>query len=170
LPIPKFKCKSCDKEFGSYHPKAVFCSRKCCVDYRKISHGQQALCHPERRLYSTGLCQSCYHKKYRTTNKGWITNSKRIGRLTRVYGVTTAQWLKMFEIQAGLCPICGNKLYKPGNLEGKRAANVDHDHKTKRVRGLVCNICNRLRIGINTADTAARLAPYLASDFDGRNI
>lgn len=38
--------------------------------------------------------------------------------------------------QGGVCAICGGT-----NPSGHRLA-VDHDHETRRVRGLLCHACN----------------------------
>lgn len=90
--------------------------------------------------------------------------------LQETYGLTQEQWDKMFKMQNGKCPICGTKLYSYHEKKGRRAAPVDHDHKTGRVRGLICYTCNRWRVGRNTAETAAHVLEYLSSDFDGREI
>ncbi len=90
--------------------------------------------------------------------------------LQKKYGITSEQWEKMYELQKGKCPVCTKPIYKPQNKYGKRAAPVDHDHKTGRVRGLTCYRCNRFRIGRNTAESAKRLYDYLVSDFDGRDL
>jgi hypothetical protein len=76
----------------------------------------------------------------------------------------------MFDHQSGICPICFKRLNKPGNHLGKMTAHVDHDHKTGRVRGLLCWACNKLRVGNNTVFTAKRMLDYLSADFDGREI
>jgi dCMP deaminase len=56
--------------------------------------------------------------------------------LTNNYGLTIAQYDIMSERQGNVCAIC--KQTEPvGNLV------VDHDHKTGKVRGLLCNKCNR---------------------------
>lgn len=87
------------------------------------------------------------------------------------YGITSAQWDKMFERQGGKCPICLRPLRKPGNKEGKPASAVDHDHKSGRVRGIVDYYCNRRVIGRHReTDKLKRLVAYLDSDFDGREI
>lgn len=39
--------------------------------------------------------------------------------------------------QGGVCAICGNP-------PKTRRLHIDHDHATKRVRGLLCYACNRL--------------------------
>jgi hypothetical protein len=51
------------------------------------------------------------------------------------YGLTTSDYNRMVEQQDGVCAICGS------DNKGKNL-NVDHDHKTGRVRGLLCNHCN----------------------------
>jgi hypothetical protein len=54
------------------------------------------------------------------------------------YGISLETYNKIFETQSGSCAICG----KPQNHFRRRLA-VDHDHKTKQVRGLLCSYCNR---------------------------
>lgn len=94
----------------------------------------------------------------------------RAKRLFDTYGITVLQWNKMFTLQKGKCPICETKLFKYHEKSGRRAAPVDHDHKTGRVRGLICYTCNRWRVGRNTVETAGNVLIYLSSDFDGRKL
>jgi hypothetical protein len=63
---------------------------------------------------------------------------KRDGIIRRVYGITLAEYNKMFEDQGGRCAICGS----PDEVEGRRLA-IDHCHDSGRVRGLLCGKCNR---------------------------
>lgn len=58
-------------------------------------------------------------------------------RLEKLYGITEKQWQEMFLAQKGVCAICGKH-------QRYRRLSVDHSHKTLRVRGLLCNHCNRL--------------------------
>lgn len=167
-------CKQCQKEFEA-RPHRKFCSHSCAAKfnwkpYRQIA---KAVCHPDRPLTGKGLCKSCYYKKYfkeRPDKRRTAILSSRDGYLKRTYGMTEEQWNKLYELQDGKCPICTKLLYKPYNTLGKRAAAVDHDHKTGRVRGLTCFICNQHRIGMNSADTAKRLVFYLGSNLDGRTV
>lgn len=83
--------------------------------------------------------------------------------LLRNYGITAEQYDAMLARQGGGCVICGRPPKK------KRLA-VEHDHKTKRVRGLACWRCNKYCIGINTVATARIVLAYLESEFDGRKL
>ncbi|WP_086672189.1 endonuclease domain-containing protein [Streptomyces albovinaceus] len=42
-------------------------------------------------------------------------------------------WWRLFELQDGRCACCNNSPHV-----------VDHDHRSGRVRGLLCSSCNRL--------------------------
>lgn len=84
-------------------------------------------------------------------------------RLRRIYGLSEAQYDKMLARQGGTCALCG----RPPKT---RRLHVEHNHKTKQVRGLTCHFCNRQIIARNTLQTARRLVAYLDSDFDGRKI
>lgn len=56
------------------------------------------------------------------------------------YGITPEDYDQMLKKQRGKCAICG--LPDPGQ-KGKKFLCIDHDHKTGKVRGLLCHRCNR---------------------------
>lgn len=58
-------------------------------------------------------------------------------RLKSRYGMSTEDYSRLFVEQDGCCAICGRHQF-----EFERALAVDHDHKTGRVRGLLCHSCN----------------------------
>ena len=82
--------------------------------------------------------------------------NRRTNLLSR-FGMTEADYDRMFNEQDGKCAICGTST--PGT-SGVFA--IDHDHKTGAVRGLLCRSCN---VGIgNLGDDSERLlraADYL---------
>jgi len=74
-------------------------------------------------------------KENRKDNPELMENqSARIKK--RKYGLLHEDWLKMWESQNGKCLICGKSSIKPSDLR------IDHDHKTGKVRGLLCHNCN----------------------------
>lgn len=57
---------------------------------------------------------------------------------TKLYGLTPADYRRMLTAQGNRCAICG---CDPTNQSQR--FSIDHDHVTGRVRGLLCNRCNR---------------------------
>ena len=80
----------------------------------------------------------------------------RKSMLMRGFGITIAQYEAMFRNQNGGCAICCIQ-----NIDGKMLV-VDHDHKTGKVRSLLCRTCNGA-IGFvkESIDLLYRAADYL---------
>ena len=119
--------------------------------------------HKNRALGRSNVCKACHsfndstvqqrNKKWRRTEKGqkWQQqfNKKRReynktteGRyrlfhrdLRRKYGIDVWEWAHMFNAQKGLCAVCRDQLIF-------EITYVDHNHQTKKVRGLLCHNCN----------------------------
>lgn len=98
-----------------------------------------------------------YQRTYRETHRGDIAERERVDRrlahrdLSK-YGLSRADYEALYLWQGGRCACCWQA----------PATDVDHDHETGRVRGLVCNPCN-LMIG-HARDDPSRLragAAYL---------
>jgi hypothetical protein len=58
--------------------------------------------------------------------------------IERAYGITLKDYEHLYILQNGLCGIC----HRPETRIGQIFLVVDHDHKTGKVRGLLCNNCN----------------------------
>ena len=76
--------------------------------------------------------------------------------LKKKFGITEEHYSAMLDRQGGRCAIC---LKRPRT---KKLA-VDHNHRTNRVRGLLCVACNYILLGIAKAGPATlrRAADYL---------
>lgn len=78
----------------------------------------------------------------------------RSDALRRGYGIVLDQYAEMLTSQNGVCAICGGV-----NRDGRKLF-VDHDHGTGKVRGLLCNLCNRgignLRDSVDLLEAAIR--------------
>lgn len=90
-------------------------------------------------------CTECYKKKewvYRAgeepTNRQAKRRDKRTRRVLAVeatYGLSEVDYMEKIAEQDNLCAICRRK-------DEGRVLCVDHDHKTGKVRGLLCTNCN----------------------------
>lgn len=80
--------------------------------------------------------QAATHEYYEA-NKSEKKKYAREWRLKKLYGMTWADYEKMFNDQGGVCKICGEP-----SVDGRRLA-IDHCHETGVVRGLLCSHCNR---------------------------
>ena len=80
-------------------------------------------------------CKDC-HKAQVTRNCRLRQDYWNERRQAQRYGMTADQYREMLALQDGCCAICRRK------PTGRRLA-VDHEHRTGRVRGLLCDACNR---------------------------
>ena len=85
-----------------------------------------------------------WNKRNPDSHKNWDCNNKerrlknlRSSHLKRVYNITLKEYNEMFVNQSGCCAICGRH-----QSELKQALGVDHSHKTRKIRGLLCRACN----------------------------
>lgn len=73
-------------------------------------------------------------KKWRNNNpEKYKENNRRL--VLKKYSLTIEDFEKMVKNQNNTCLICSQKIKK---------LCVDHDHRTGRVRGLLCRVCNLL--------------------------
>jgi len=86
-----------------------------------------------RRASKDGLNCSC--KKCVSLKKRDPIKTKQ-NHLLHYYGLSLPKYTQMHMIQKGRCAICKRKIPL---LKG---AHVDHCHKTRKVRGLLCTYCN----------------------------
>ena len=63
---------------------------------------------------------------------------KKDWHLKHRYGLAVGEYDRMLAAQDGKCKICRSA--DPGNKSGR--FNVDHDHVTDEIRGLLCRSCN----------------------------
>lgn len=75
-------------------------------------------------------------KKYAKTDKRKLSHRKQ--KLKYKFNMTLEQYDKIFENQNGVCAICDGI-----NKSGRRLS-VDHNHKTGKIRALLCDHCNHL--------------------------
>jgi hypothetical protein len=72
------------------------------------------------------------------------TANKRKFNLAKNYGLSVADYDALLRAQGGVCAVCGRDEPNAHGRTGKQfALAVDHCHATGKVRGLLCQKCNR---------------------------
>ncbi len=115
------------------------------------------ICNRVRVCPYSGRCRSCYKKQYYSENREICLERtknynkkcpekyelwKRKSQYRRRYGIEFSDVKKMFENQKGLCAICACVLPRWSEIHGLGKSCLDHCHKSKKVRGVLCRKCN----------------------------
>ncbi len=77
-----------------------------------------------------------YHKNWRSENVGKVKTIQKRNQLKRKFGITLEQYNNMLEDQNHRCAVCKE-------IQTQKMLAVDHCHITGRIRGLLCENCNR---------------------------
>lgn len=136
-------CRDCFREYDGRQKKKEYLingvGRECseCGQFKPWSEFHK------RKDLSTGCtshCKTCRKKRtQRDTENGSIRNRE----LKRKYGVDLETCQHIAVKQGNACAICGTT--EKGFIRGRaRYWSVDHDHKTGKVRGLLCQKCNTI--------------------------
>lgn len=73
---------------------------------------------------------------YKKNHPDRVKVNQRKAALKRRFGITLEQYNKMLEEQGGVCAIC--------RIKKNETLAVGHDHKTGKIRGLLCGHCNHV--------------------------
>ncbi len=135
------KCKTCDKKFKWSQKHRVYCSIECNRKGRRNSWLKHSRTAKGRAT----------QQRYRQSGKA------KVRALKRAYNLTLEQHEQLYVDQNGCCAICKQSI-------AYDKMNTDHDHKTGKIRGLLCWSCNLMlgnaKDNLDTLRTAVR---YLSS-------
>jgi len=81
------------------------------------------------------ICKDCRNKRYSTR----YSKHYRDAALKKKYNLEPGEYDAMLHAQNGVCKICKSS----DTGRGDQWFVVDHCHETNKVRGLLCNTCNR---------------------------
>ncbi len=131
----KCRCDLCKRASANAADK--YRKRRKELNTAVVSHG------------TTGYSQGCKCEICRTSNAA--------RKYVKRYGITIDEYDTLLRSQNGVCAICSRE-----PVDGQRLA-VDHDHKTGKVRGLLCFKCNTGlgHLG-DSLDTLKRAVDYLS--------
>lgn len=90
-------------------------------------------------------CPSCQEGKRASNSRCKAEGFTKVWSLAqrcRSYGISVDEYETLLAQQGGVCAICkkAETLIRKGAL---CKLTIDHDHNTGRVRGILCNNCNR---------------------------
>lgn len=113
-----------------------------------------------RKRYAEDPAMRASKREYGKMHKERIAAKKR----DRTYGLDPVRRQALFVDSRGVCFICGQKMSK---------VNVDHCHRTGRVRALLCTACNLAEgfvasTGLTPTEWAARAERLYGAEAPGR--
>lgn len=116
--------------------------------------------HRERLLEESRLAYASNPDRARKTSRDWYAANKERVResvRSRKYGIAPEEIAEMRVRQGGRCAACGlhEGELPPTHDRAPKTLDVDHDHVTGAVRGLLCHGCN-LALG-NAGESPERL-------------
>lgn len=91
-----------------------------CKSCDKLIHLNWVKSNPERARASWRAA----YQRYDSQNARW----------KRKYGIDREYYAALLKSQNGRCAVCEEPMQRP---------NVDHDHQTGKIRGLLCTPCNQ---------------------------
>jgi hypothetical protein len=84
--------------------------------------------------------KTAYQREYMRRNP----DKQKSADLKKHFGITLEEYRGKQKKQGNVCAICGNPEWTMDNrLQRPRELSVDHNHKTRQIRGLLCRGCNQ---------------------------
>lgn len=162
------KCSTCKKErpLAEFYPDRTrnSVSRRCKQCEKCRARGRDRKEYARRYYQEHEKIISARQKKYFKVNKSRILRDVWIRGLRTKYGLSKESYQNMLDSQGRVCAICGKKDRK------RKRLCVDHDHKTGRIRGLLCSMCNRiLGMANDDAKFLKTATDYLIKEIDDDN-
>lgn len=125
------KSRESVKKWRAEHPEQV-------SEYMREYGRQWYQENKEKRRESSRKWRAANPDKVREQKKRWKeSGGVRYSAIKSNYGISKEEYDHIFEAQGGRCAICG--IHQDDHF---RLLSVDHDHKTGKVRGLLCGQCN----------------------------
>lgn len=120
---------------------------KACTKCGEVKPLEQFSPHATGKLGRRPWCKPCnaaQARRWARVNRERATERRRVSQLPRQYGITAEDFDRMLAQQSGVCAICGSDEPNAHGRTGRKfRLSVDHCHSTGRVRGLLCQRCNR---------------------------
>lgn len=112
---------------------------------------------PEHRKAYLKAYRAKNSERLRSYDRNRYCGERKRQLRVRNYDLTPTEYDRLLDSQVHCCAICGTH-----QSQLKSTLCIDHDHKTGKVRGLICDLCNR-GIGMlqDNPDVLDRASAYL---------
>ena len=154
------KCKWCNKPAKKYYIGTRFkgylrtCGSEECL--KKAYYDKNI--RQKKRFSELRKCEICGNDYIATsTTAKWCRNcipNKHSATIFARYGLLPNQEKELKEKYNGICPICNKR----------KSSAIDHDHKTGKVRGYICNKCNMGLHYIEDEELSKNMEKYLKGE------
>ena len=122
--------------------KKICCS---CKELKDITEFSKNRCQKDGFCHQ---CKSCVKKSYSPEKERlkYLKNKEKSikrstnWRMKHKFGITSDDKKNMFLCQNKLCKICSTEMTLVGGSDN--SAQIDHCHKTGKIRGIICRKCN----------------------------
>lgn len=136
------RCKTCSREYKNAWRKKNWDEIKLKDKIYRESLNKEEMVEYQKNWYLDNKVH-CLEKS--KMNYEQNKRAKRNSTLKVKYGITIEEYESMLNSQNNKCAICHNVNFHINSSTNKTTnLAVDHCHKTGRVRGLLCMICNRV--------------------------
>ena len=127
-------CAVCGEKIEFSIPqRTIYCSDSC-LEKNYLAEHEKRRRDGYRKEYDNNISnKERANKLRRERHPDKKAYSKRLTRISCLYGLTEEDYVNMMDSQKGMCKICKKSLDK---------ISVDHCHTTGIVRGLLCSNCN----------------------------
>lgn len=172
------ECLTCRKAREAGYRKRTAATRVVIVDgdrtCRICGSTKHVTKFPIRRLMTGGRgteCKECDNARQRAWRKNAVATrpdfiaARKLSQdkiQAKRYGLTLEQYRMLEAMATGKCEICQKPARRRGNWRADSRLHIDHDHKSGRVRGMLCTDCNRgLGLFGDNPKTLQRAAEYI---------
>jgi hypothetical protein len=118
-------CSTCQNPFVKYQNarRCKACAQAYQNKYRKERYAQDP----------------AYRSKVKEKSSAYQRQNpkSKLKSVLKAYGLTLSGYENLLQLQGGVCKVCSRSPDENKRLE------IDHDHATGRVRGLLCGLCNK---------------------------
>lgn len=135
FPTTGGKCKTCKAAISLEKYHSLTPDQKLARSQSPATVAARKRC---RAKPETKAKEKAQNIKWVSENREW----KGFVRRLSTYGLTLDQYHAMAEQQDFLCAICGEEPVAKKSHASNDNFVIDHNHRTNKVRGLLCGTCN----------------------------